>query len=481
MARTTSTGRVLGKHCWWKRTGSHRRRGPAGVGGGGVRLGPRVAVDVALAGFGGVADGSGDGVRRLLQGRVPMGLVPLLVHEPELVEVDEGHAERRTAPRGRRGDRREILVETAAIADARERVGARQRRELGLLALQPHEPLVHGRARRVEIRAVDDQAVTAGRLRRVCGGVGGLERAVGGAGARAGLGGRPDLRQPRRGGDHADGVRPPQFPQHAPDDRLGLAVRGARHQHRELLAADAGDGRAGVAGQDGGDPPRDLGQDGVARQMAVHVVDPLEVVEVEDGDEAGPPREGQLTEAVLEQEAVRDPGQGVGGGLVAELGRARVVAGHVVQDERDDAPALGVVVGRALDLQDAPRLPTQRGLSGGGRPRGRRRERLQHRADTPAVEDVEGAADGRPAQDAPGFRARGDHPSAQVADDHGHAGGAGERHPVGLRRGTAESPRHAVVLCSRLPNGIGIRPDVPERIRFTPGPAAADPDGEPPC
>ena len=90
------------------------------------------------------------------------------------------------------------------------------------------------------------------------------------------------------------------------DGRLG-------HDHRELVAADA------AADVDRADlvpePLRDLGEDGVAREVPDPVVDRLEVVEVED-EERQPAvvalrPEGLAAERLVEVALVEEPGERV--------------------------------------------------------------------------------------------------------------------------------------------------------------------------
>ncbi len=73
---------------------------------------------------------------------------------------------------------------------------------------------------------------------------------------------------------------------HPLEELRGVVRRRLRHDHRELVAADAA---ADVDGPDlVAEALRDLGEDGVARQVADAVVDGLEVVEVDDQERQPP-------------------------------------------------------------------------------------------------------------------------------------------------------------------------------------------------
>ena len=134
--------------------------------------------------------------------------------------------------------------------------------------------------------------------------------------------------------------------EHASHRQLAGVRIGARHDDRELVAADpegpvratqvAGHGRRGVTQQD------------VADRVAAGVVDPLEVVEVDDGerqrlvvaDRAGP----LALHLLLEGAVVAQPGQ-----RVAERLGARPVVG-VLEDPAGALEPLG-------GLQDPSRQP----------------------------------------------------------------------------------------------------------------------------
>ena len=105
----------------------------------------------------------------------------------------------------------------------------------------------------------------------------------------------------------------------AADHDLGLVGVGVGQDEGELVAADPeGPVRAAHVRRDrrGG-----LAQDLVARRMAARVVDPLEVVEVDDRERhrpAGPGRDRPLPlDLLLERAVVAEPGQRVAQGLGA--------------------------------------------------------------------------------------------------------------------------------------------------------------------
>ncbi len=98
---------------------------------------------------------------------------------------------------------------------------------------------------------------------------------------------------------------------------LDLADRGAVEDHGKFLAAVAGDGIALAQ-----DPPQDAAgaaEDLVARLVAVGVVEPLELVQVDHGQREDLSRAVEIGQALgdvgLEGPAIADQGQGVGAGL----------------------------------------------------------------------------------------------------------------------------------------------------------------------
>ena len=157
-----------------------------------------------------------------------------------------------------------------------------------------------------------------------------------------------DLERLAHGGEHALGDL----------DRL-RALADALEQDPELVAAEAGRGVAGA--QAAAQALGDLDEQLVAGGVAERVVDRLEVVEVEhaDGDEvalAGGAVQGVL-DAVVEERAVRQLGERVVEGAVAQLGLGGLALGDVAAGE-DDAADVRVVahVGdRGLDVDVAGR------------------------------------------------------------------------------------------------------------------------------
>ena len=163
--------------------------------------------------------------------------------------------------------------------------------------------------------------------------------------------------------------------EHASDRELAGVRIGARHDDRELVAADpegpvratqvAGHGRRGVAQQD------------VADRVAASVVDPLEVVEIDDGqrqrlvvaDRAGP----LALHLLLEGAVVAQPGQ-----RVAQRLGARPVVG-VLEDPAGALEPLG-------GLQDPSRQPDGERAEDAGQARAGRASagRATHRSPRPA-------------------------------------------------------------------------------------------------
>ncbi len=112
-------------------------------------------------------------------------------------------------------------------------------------------------------------------------------------------------------------------------------VRHVRHQHDELLAAEA---RKGVVAAYGGrETRRDLGEHAVAGEVPVRVVDPLEVVDVRDQQPDG-------------RACARGP---------VELGGKRLGEVPAVEhagERIDAAPAIGLVARRSELVGDPPPL-----------------------------------------------------------------------------------------------------------------------------
>ena len=117
------------------------------------------------------------------------------------------------------------------------------------------------------------------------------------------------------------------------DQRRLVHVRHAVEQHRELVAAEAGDG---VRRPDGRlQPPGDGDQQPVSHLVAERVVDELEAVEVEEQDRRGGGRVGalgaadRLVEPVEEQHAVRQAGERVVQRVVLEALLGPLAVGDV--------------------------------------------------------------------------------------------------------------------------------------------------------
>ena len=138
-------------------------------------------------------------------------------------------------------------------------------------------------------------------------------------------------------------------------DRGAVHVADVVEQQRELVAADARDGVARP--QRRLQALRDRHQQAVADKVAERVVDELEAVEVEEEHRAAEvlalaPRAAQRQlEAVEEQRAVRQPGQGVVQRVVAELGEL----GQRARGD-DRVGRVGGLLGRA----DPPQLVARR-------------------------------------------------------------------------------------------------------------------------
>ena len=108
----------------------------------------------------------------------------------------------------------------------------------------------------------------------------------------------------------------------APGQDLGPVRVRARHEDRELVAADPE--RAVAAADAALDDPGERRQELVADLVAIGVVDPLEVVEVEDDEgQLHPAALGEIELAValhLERALVAEPGHDVDVGLLGDLG-----------------------------------------------------------------------------------------------------------------------------------------------------------------
>src|SRR5690606_4985127 len=102
------------------------------------------------------------------------------------------------------------------------------------------------------------------------------------------------------------------------DDRRGGLGRETLEQHDELLAAEPGDemALAALAKQRG-----DRAQHAVADAMAIGIVDPLEPVDVANGEADGCALLLKLGEALLERAPVGQAGERVGPRLRRGLGK----------------------------------------------------------------------------------------------------------------------------------------------------------------
>ena len=128
-----------------------------------------------------------------------------------------------------------------------------------------------------------------------------------------------------RNGSRGDGAEPL-------GDRAGVLGLDVVAQHRELVAAEAGRRVAGA--QDGRDPVGELDQDRVAGGVTEPVVHRLEPVEVEVEQVARPgvaAAVGQhLAHPHRQQRPVRQTGERVVEGLMAQLGLALLAVGDVL-------------------------------------------------------------------------------------------------------------------------------------------------------
>ena len=215
---------------------------------------------------------------------------------------------------------------------------------------------------RVEALVEGDPAAAAVALGLVEGEVGGAEQLRGGL-LRAAAETEADAER-----DHdvviADADRRVEGADQALGDGDGLAlVADAVEEQRELVAAEAGDG---VAGADaGGERAADGDQDRVADGVAEGVVDALEVVDV-DGDDRDLTldalRAGDgVLQAVHEERAVGEAGEGVVEGLVGELLLRLLALGGVagVEDDAADVAVVEEVGGDGLDVAPVAMLVEQ--------------------------------------------------------------------------------------------------------------------------
>ncbi len=140
---------------------------------------------------------------------------------------------------------------------------------------------------------------------------------------------------------------------------FGGQQRGARQQHAEFVAAQAGH-RAAVADhvlQQGADAAQQL----VAGQVAAGVVDQLELVQVHIAEGVGGALAGGLLQAALEVAveglAVEQPGGFVVAGLVGQLQRQQALVRHVLKHQHGADDARVVVADRRADAFDGVAPP----------------------------------------------------------------------------------------------------------------------------
>jgi hypothetical protein len=130
-----------------------------------------------------------------------------------------------------------------------------------------------------------------------------------------------------------------------------VGVRDARQQHRELVAAEARDQVAAARALE--QHRGHAHQQRVAGGVALRVVDLLEVVEVDEDHRHVLARRiarQRLLDAIAEERAVGQSGQGVVEGTVRQLRLERAVRRHVVRDHEHalDRAVLGDRHGRQL-------------------------------------------------------------------------------------------------------------------------------------
>ena len=167
---------------------------------------------------------------------------------------------------------------------------------------------------------------------------------------------------------------------------------------RELLAADARDHL--VAAHARAEPVPDLHEDRVAHRVPVGVVEPLEVVEVEDREAdrtSVAPRPRHLDrQTLLERAVVRKAGQGVGQRLVGESLTGLVGGDGDGHDLGDPAELALGVVGEASSVaggghHDAPDAVVDVDRGGNGRREAqRRRGDAGHRIESRVAVDAPG-------------------------------------------------------------------------------------------
>ncbi len=147
------------------------------------------------------------------------------------------------------------------------------------------------------------------------------------------------------------------------DDHRGLRVEDVLDHHGELVSAEscACVLRPKACLQ----PARNGDQQVVSRGMAEAVVDRLEVVQVDEENRhqpIAPPRQlERMLHAILEEQAVREPGEGIVKRLVRELLLERTPLGDVASgdDHAGDVAVAEQVVEHGLELARGTVLPSQ--------------------------------------------------------------------------------------------------------------------------
>lgn len=187
-------------------------------------------------------------------------------------------------------------------------------------------------------------------------GLGGIHRGVGMAEQGGGRRAVPRMQgHADAGADHHRRVahveRPRHEVHHAARELARLLAAGAKPQDRELVAAETGQGvaRAQRLAQAG----HGIGQQLVARLVAVHVVDQLEAVEVNEHQRRQLAAGDGGVQPLAEGNAVRQPGQHVVAGQVIRLILHGAPLGHV----RAGADGAAARQGVRAHLQDRPVRP----------------------------------------------------------------------------------------------------------------------------
>ena len=275
---------------------------------------------------------------------------------PEIVSVADEHAavvvvDQQAELVGDRGADLGDVVQAAELRrDPVQHLQVRDRAELG--------PARVGGVRRALAAAFleDDDLALATRLR-------GHHRHLGARDELAGVGGVLGAgRDPHRERDRPDRAelraRDLLLDPLGEPERVGERARGG--DDGELLAADPADAVGGA--HRGEKHLRDLGEDMVARRVAVDVVDPLEVVQVEHHEGHGGLIGGRIDELLpkplVERPVVPEAGQRIGLRLALERGAdVRVVHRKrcsVAEAHREQELVLGELLeAGAVDVQSA--------------------------------------------------------------------------------------------------------------------------------